>query len=80
MKRREALKLTASLIGTAIIGSELFLSGCTNKDKHLILFSDTDISFLDEVGEVILPRTDLSPGAKDAKIGLFIKINCYVLL
>ena len=56
MKRREALKLTASLIGTAIIGSELFLSGCANKDKYISLFSDADISFLDEVGEVIRPR------------------------
>lgn len=80
MKRREALKLSASLIGTAIIGSELFLSGCINKEINISLFSDNDINLLDEVGEVILPGTDLSPGAKDAKIGLFIKsivTHCY---
>lgn len=80
MKRREALKLTSSLIGTAIIGSELFLLGCTNKNESKKLFSDSDINLLDEVGEVILPRTQLSPGAKDAQIGSFmvsIVTDCY---
>lgn len=80
MKRREALKLTSSLIGTAIIGSELFLLGCTDRDESKKLFSDSDINLLDEVGEVILPRTQSSPGAKDAKIGLFMEsivTDCY---
>ncbi len=80
MKRRKALVLTASVMGAAIIGSEMFLSGCDNKVKITGLFSDMDIKLLDEVGEVILPRTQLSPGAKDAKIGLFMKTivsDCY---
>lgn len=80
MKRREALKLTAGLIGTSIIGAELFLLGCADNAKSVNLFSDTDIILLDEIGEVILPRTEQSPGAKDAKIGLFmntIVTDCY---
>jgi len=80
MKRRKALKLTAGFMGVTIIGSELFLAGCANEVKDLLLFSDTDINLLDEVGEVILPRTELSPGAKDVKIGLFMKsivTDCY---
>lgn len=80
MKRREALKLTSSLIGTVIIGSELFLLGCTNRDESKKLFSESDINLLDEVGEVILPKTQLSSGAKDVKIGLFmitIVSDCY---
>ena len=80
MKRRKALVITASIMGAAIIGSEFLLSGCTNESKIADLFSDLDIRLLDEVGEVILPKTQLSPGAKDAKIGLFMKsivTDCY---
>lgn len=80
MKRRKALALTMSIMGATIIGSELFLTGCTNKHEKSNLFTDSDIDLLDEVGEVILPETHLSPGAKEAKIGLFMKsivTDCY---
>ena len=80
MKRRKALVITASIMGAAIIGSEFLLSGCMNERKITDLFSDLDIKLLDEVGEVILPKTQLSPGAKEAKIGLFMKsivTDCY---
>lgn len=80
MDRRKALKLTAGVVGGTIIGSEIFLSGCVNKEKNESLFSKTDIDLLDEVGETILPKTDRSPGAKEAKIGEFMKIivlDCY---
>ncbi len=80
MKRRKALVITASIMGATIIGSEFLLSGCMNERKFDDLFSDLDIKLLDEVGEVILPNTNLSPGAKDAKIGLFMKsivTDCY---
>ena len=33
MKRRKALILTASVIGTTIIGSEFFLMGCNNNES-----------------------------------------------
>lgn len=80
MERRKALTLTAGVLGGAIIGSELFLLGCTSSPKNKALFSESDIEFLDEVGETILPETELSPGAKTAKIGLFMKTivtDCY---
>ena len=80
MKRREALKLTTCLIGTTIIGAELFLVGCADKAELANPLSESDIALLDEVGEVILPRTEQSPGAKDVKIGLFmnsIVTDCY---
>ena len=80
MKRRKALVLTASLMGATIIGSEFFLTGCTNKHTKTNLFTDSDINLLDEVGEVILPETELSPGGKEAKVGLFMKsivTDCY---
>jgi hypothetical protein len=83
MNRREALSSVALLLGGTLIGSEMFLSGCTNADKKIgtagVNFSPEDISFLDEVGDTIIPATD-SPGAKDAKIGEFMHTivrDCY---
>jgi len=84
MNRREALSSVALLLGGTIIGSEMFLSGCTNADKKIgtagLNFSADDISFLDEVGDTILPATADSPGAKEAKIGEFMHTivrDCY---
>ena len=80
MHRRKALILTSSIIGGTIVGSKFFLSGCTRKVTDKRLFSDADVSILDEVGETILPETDRSPGAKAARIGAFmatIVTDCY---
>ena len=82
MDRRKALMLTTSLLGSSLIGADFFLAGCSRKAQDQKLFSDADISFLDEVGETILPETDQSPGAKTAKIGAFmvtIVTDCYDL-
>jgi hypothetical protein len=83
MNRREALSSVALLLGGTLIGSEMFLSGCTNENKKIgtagLDFSPEDISFLDEVGDTIIPATD-TPGAKDAKIGEFMHTivrDCY---
>jgi hypothetical protein len=83
MNRREALSSVALLLGGTIIGAEAFLSGCTNTDKKLgssgLNFSPDEISFLDEVGETIIPATS-TPGAKDTQIGEFMHVivrDCY---
>ena len=83
MNRREALSSVALLLGGTIIGAEMFLSGCTNADKKIgysgLQFSPDDISFLDEVGETIIPATS-TPGAKETRIGEFMKTivnDCY---
>ncbi len=83
MNRREALSSVALLLGGTILGAEAFLSGCTNADRHIgdagLNFSPDDISFLDEVGETIIPATS-TPGAKEAKIGEFMHTivrDCY---
>jgi Gluconate 2-dehydrogenase subunit 3 len=83
MNRREALSSVALLLGGTIIGSEFFLSGCTNTDNKLgasgLNFSPDDISFLDEVGDTIIPATN-TPGAKDTQIGEFMHVivrDCY---
>jgi hypothetical protein len=80
MNRREALARTAALFGTAIIGGQVFLSGCGPNEKPLEGFDETAISLMDEIGETILPSTSSSPGAKAARIGSFMKTivtDCY---
>ena len=83
MNRREALSTTAVLLGGTIVGAGTFLSGCKTAPKKDGLFGIDDISFLDEVGETILPATASSPGAKEVKIGEFMKSivnDCYTEL
>ena len=80
MNRREALTATAALMGSAIIGSQAFLSGCSRGETKVEGFNDDVLALLDEVGETILPATASSPGAKASKIGEFMKIivtDCY---
>ncbi|MDB5230923.1 MAG: gluconate 2-dehydrogenase subunit 3 family protein [Chitinophagaceae bacterium] len=80
MNRREALSAVGVLFGTAIIGGDVFLSGCKSPGKRSGLFSDKDILFLDEIGETIMPETKNSPGARSVKIGEFMKkivTDCY---
>jgi hypothetical protein len=80
MNRRQALAATAALLGTAVVGGQAFLSGCTNKAPAVNKFDDNVILLLDEFGETILPTTASSPGAKAAKVGQFmsaIVTDCY---
>lgn len=84
MNRRELLKMIATATGTAMIGGTALsgtalLSGCASRPQTALVFSDQDILLLDEVAETILPRTE-TPGAKDAKVGEFMRVfvtDCY---
>ena len=80
MNRREALSATAALMGTAIIGSQAFLSGCTRTENRVADFNADVLALLDEIGETILPASASSPGAKESRIGEFMKVmvtDCY---
>jgi len=80
MKRREAIKQTAAMMGMTILGADIFLTGCSAPVKQQGLFSTDDIALMDQIGETILPDSDRSPGAKAAHIGEFMKSyinNCY---
>ena len=80
MNRREALSATAALMGSAIIGSQAFLLGCSGSETRTPNFSDDMLELLDEIGETIIPATTSSPGAKASKIGEFMKVivtDCY---
>jgi len=81
MNRRELLRLVTLATGSALIGSELLLSGCntTEAPSAFTTLSENEMAFLDEVGETVLPATS-SPGAKAAGVGKFINImirDCY---
>jgi glucoside 3-dehydrogenase (cytochrome c) hitch-hiker subunit len=80
MERRELLKMIALATGSALIGGELFLSGCTNAPSiGGPSFSEEDITYLDEIAETIIPKTS-SPGAKEAAVGTFMTVmvnDCY---
>jgi len=81
MDRRELLKMIAVVTGTAVVGGELFLTGCKSGPKTDAGFSAANIALLDEVGETIIPATN-TPGAKAAQIGEFMRVmvmDCYTL-
>jgi glucoside 3-dehydrogenase (cytochrome c) hitch-hiker subunit len=77
MNRRELIKTISVLTGAALVGGELFLTGCRERNEQI--FGKHDIAFFDEVAETIIPRTN-TPGAKDAEVGKFIAVyasDCY---
>jgi hypothetical protein len=80
MNRRDALKSVMLLMGGTVIGSTALLTGCAPESQLKDLnFSPEDLSFLDEIGETIIPTTD-TPGAKATKIGEFMQMmvkDCY---
>jgi len=77
MNRRELIKTITALTGASVIGADLFFTGCKVLNKNI--FTEYDISFLDEVAETIIPKTN-TPGAKDAETGKFMALyatDCY---
>lgn len=79
MDRRELLKMITVLTGTAFIGGESFLLGCKAPGHTAFSWPETDLAFLNEVGETILPAT-ATPGAKAANVSNVMKAvvtDCY---
>lgn len=71
------------IMGGAIVGGTAFLSqGCGPKEPEYIglLTENGYEAWVEEVAETILPKTELTPGAKDAAVGRFMNIivsECY---
>lgn len=81
MERRELLKMIAAATGMAMIGGPSLAFGQAQLPvaEANNSFSTTDVAKLDEIAEVIIPKTD-TPGAKDAGVGLFMAkyvTDCY---
>ena len=77
LTRREAIKNLAIMMGATVVGPSL-LAGNFGLQTPMD-FSDADIALLDEIGETIIPATDI-PGAKAANVGAFIAMmvaDCY---
>lgn len=80
MNRRDLLKLITAATGAAFVGTNP-LAYELRPDVSLSEtgFSKDEVAFLNEVGEVIIPRTD-TPGAKDANVGRIMAVlvaDCY---
>lgn len=78
MTRREAvLQVSMLLGGAALVGQSVLLGGCAaesgTRPSAGRLFSRTDIAFLDEIADTILPETS-TPGAKAAGVGAFMAV------
>lgn len=73
MNRRDALSAVGLIVGGTVIGSQAFLTGCSTQDikSEEGLLTDKQIAWLNELGEVILPKTEKSPGAKEVNVGSF---------
>ncbi len=79
MNRRDAVQYISLLLGGTLVGSNVFLSGCKSKTGVSMVFSEADISLLNEIADTILPTTK-TPGAKAAKVGEFMTVmvnDCY---
>lgn len=74
MKRRQAIAYTAALIGGTLASTNFLLSGCRPEERTNGLFTTDDILLLDEIGEMILPATPSSPGARATQIGTFMAL------
>jgi hypothetical protein len=79
MNRRDAVQYISLLVGGTMIGGTAFLSGCKTKTGVSMVFSDADISLLNEIAETNLPATK-TPCAKAAKVGTVMTVmvnDCY---
>jgi len=69
MQRRELIQLIAAITGCAFVGRDALWAA--EYPQTPLPFSDSDVDFLDDVADTILPTTD-TPGARDAAVGRFI--------
>lgn len=80
MERRELLKMIVAATGSAFIGSQVLAYDIRpNVTLSDTIFDKDDVTFLNQLGETIIPKTD-TPGAKQANVGLMIAIiisDCY---
>ncbi len=77
MLRRDFLTMIATVTGAAMLGGRAMAYDPTSAGPNA--FTAEDSAFLDEVAEVIIPKTD-TPGAKDAAVGAFMTVyvsDCY---
>ncbi|MBC7722890.1 MAG: gluconate 2-dehydrogenase subunit 3 family protein [Pedobacter sp.] len=80
MKRRELIVKLGVISGTAFFATSGLLNGCNLIDLKRSALTEKDIPLMDEIGETIIPTTATSPGARAAKIGVYMLAmvnDCY---
>lgn len=82
MDRREALSVVSLIFGGTIVGAGNFLSGCKESAKKQTtgMLNKPELKIIEDLAEIILPKTSSSPGAKEVEIGTFINSivsDCY---
>lgn len=68
LTRREALKTTTVLLGTALVAPGV-LTGCGPNSRESATAATDDQALLEDIADTLLPATASSPGAKAAGIG-----------
>jgi hypothetical protein len=77
LSRRDAVIHLATMLGAAVVGPRLAAATFDARQAHG--FSAAEIALLDEIGDTILPPSDV-PGAKAVGIGAFLAMminDCY---
>jgi hypothetical protein len=78
MKRRDAISYITFVTGGSLIVGHTFMAGCSPNSENTIaasgLLNAKQIKILDEIGDIILPTTASSPGAKAANIGEYMNV------
>ena len=72
MRRRNALRSIGFTVGTSMVIPAAILQSCQRDDYEPKFFGADQIDLIDEIGEIILPETEESQGAKFINIGKFI--------
>ena len=53
MERRQALKLTATIFGGTVIGSQVFLAGCSSKKETLHLITNKEAELVGNANRAV---------------------------
>jgi len=80
MKRRKVVSTLLWGIGGVILAPNSLLSSCNSKNDSKQFLTEEDIVLLNDIGETIIPATASSKGAREARIGEFMKVyltDCY---
>ena len=74
MDRRELIKYIGLVTGAVVVGGDALLIGCTTEGGVNQNIESNTIKLFEEIAEVILPKTNDIAGAKDAKVGIMMKV------
>ncbi|WP_350284997.1 gluconate 2-dehydrogenase subunit 3 family protein [uncultured Croceitalea sp.] len=72
MDRKRFLEQLTVLGGCTLVVPSVLVQSCKAEPRMWSSLSDTDIAFIDELAETIMPQTSKLPGAKDVQVGEYV--------